>query len=147
MKHLQNIAIKFLWIVERIKARKYIILFIFLLLLLPACKNNSSPTAPTDIINAPSNQYPRIESFTGPTSCKRDEPYTYRINGYDPDGEKVAFHFNIHKGDWSFTWDLGWSPYVNNHEWYEKSITWNFDSAGEYIICYHCRDEEGFQSG
>ena len=115
-------------------------------LLLPACKESSSPTSP-EVSNdlTPSNRRPIMESLTGPSSCKLGQTYTYKVKGYDPDGEKVAFHFNIYKGDWIPVDNLGWGSYVNNHEEYIKSITWSY-GTGEFIICAHCKDEQGLQT-
>ena len=86
-----------------------------------------------------------MESLTGPTSCTYGQTYTYIVKGNDPDGEKVAFHFNIYKGDWTPIDNLGWGSYVNNHEECRKSITWNY-GTGEFKICAHCKDKQGLET-
>jgi hypothetical protein len=111
-----------------------------------ACKDSSSPTAPNPIDSIGlTNQRPRITNLTGPTNCKLGQTYIYKAKGYDPDGEQVAFHFNVYRKGNQTPIDLGWGPYVDNYEEYEKSIAWNY-GIGEFYICAHCKDKDGYQT-
>jgi len=47
----------------------------------------------------------------------------YKAKGYDPDGNKVAFYFNIYNKASEAQFDLGWGPYVDNNQEYEMEIT------------------------
>jgi len=119
-----------------------IILFSILIsfLILPACKDSSSPASPTTPTDSAStNKAPKIVSFNGPTSCKYGETYVYRVKGNDPDGDKVAFHFDIHAENWDTEWSLDPSPYIENNNTYEQRITWNY-GIGEFTICVYCKD-------
>ena len=106
------------------------------LLLLSACKDSSSPTS--------TNLHPDNVAIMGPTNCTYGQTYIYRVKSQDPDGERVAFHFNIYTKEMKLLKNLGWSPYVDNHKWYEISITWNY-GIGEFILCTHCKDELGLE--
>jgi len=72
--------------------------------------------------------------------------HTYiKVKGYDPDGEQVAFHFNVYRKGSHEPTSLGWGPYVDNYTVYEKAVTWNY-GVGEFYICAHCKDEDGYQT-
>jgi hypothetical protein len=125
---------------------KRIIITICLILLLIGCKNSSSPTSPaTPDTSSSATQRPRMVSFTGPTSCKLGQTYIYKVKGYDPDGEQVAFHFNLYIGDNRTPTDLGWGPFVDNYTVYEKAVTWNY-GTGSFMLCAHCKDKDGYQT-
>lgn len=125
---------------------KLIFIVLVLILLVSACKESSTPTSPSlPDSGSPSNQWPRITSLTGPTSCKVSQTYTYEAKGYDPDGNRVAFHFNIYRKESDAPITLGWGPYVDNNKEYEKDIAWNY-GPGEFYICAHCKDEAGLET-
>jgi hypothetical protein len=127
---------------------KKIILIAILIpaLFLSACKNSSSPTSPTaQDTGSSAIQRPRIISLTGQTNCKLGQTYIYKAKGYDPDGNKVAFHFNVYRKGNQTPIDLGWGTYVDNYTEYEKAVTWDY-GTGEFVLCAHCKDENGYQT-
>jgi hypothetical protein len=110
---------------------------VFVLLVLMTFFGCSSSTSPKPKLD------PILGEFSGPLKCKKTEVAIFQAKGYDPDGEKVSYHFGFWLTDDVDSFpsyiDLGYTPYVENNTVVTKSIT--FTEAGEYTVCCHCIDE------
>jgi hypothetical protein len=82
----------------------------------------------------------------GPLTVKINQTYEFTSLGYDPDGDKINYHFGTWWGDEyeDGYLDLGWSGFRDSNMPGKKTISWK--RLGTYNLCSYCRDANGGDS-